>query len=212
MQNTNETQNPEPIVEPTPIPASAPAAPASNGEYVYFQKVIASMPFYVNRVPVAFEPLARNMGVLKLSANDPLVPALTASAKANRGGIVMIDGAVYEELKKKLPFNPLAQKSRQHVLQALPSPGAPRSKNTVVANVAADNPNRISGKGNGVAPVGGRGTGERAGTLSPAPVPQSDTVAEFQPATGKKNFKMPVIKKTDSRSLSGGVEEIDPTD
>jgi len=198
--------NPEetPVTETSPIPTN----PTSNGEYLYFRKVLANMPFYVNRQPVMFEPLDRNMGVLKISAHDPATAALLATAKANRGGVVVIDGATYEELKKKLPFKPLAQRLLRPKLQVfqnqVPRKAKPQSE------VAAE-ASRISSRVSGVDSAVGSGTDAGAGTQASVPVPPPVPAGEFRPAVGKKNFKMPVLKKPTGNSLSGGVEEPEPT-
>ncbi len=187
-----------PPVTPQPKPSTT----------LYFKKVLASMGFYINRVQVPFEHLAQNTGVLKIDASDPAAPVLTAAAKANRGGIVAISEEEYEGLKKKLPFNPLAIKSRQPKLRILQTE-PPRRPSPASAPVAAVEP--ISGRA-GVGPVGGRGTGEGTGMPAPAPVPPALTEPSFKPAVGPKNYKTPVLKKTDSRSLSGGIPEPEPSE
>ena len=198
----NPEETPTAVIEPPPT------NPTSNGEYLYFRKVLANMPFYVDRKPVMFEPLDRNMGVLKISAHDPTTSALLATAKANRGGVVVIDEETYETLKKKLPFKPLAQRLLRPKLQVfqnqVPRKAKPQSE------VAAE-ASRISSRVSGVDSAVGSGTDAGAGTQASVPVPPPVPAGEFRPAVGKKNFKMPVLKKPTGNSLSGGIEEPEPT-
>jgi len=188
-----------------------PIAPAPQVEVLYFKKILSNMPFYINRVPVGFEQLDRNIGVLKIDASNPTAAILTATAKANRGGIVIIDADMYESLKKKLPFNPLAQRSSQPKLQIIQTE-LPR-KPKVVADGSVVGGNQVFGRANGVGAVDGRGTGVRAGTQTPAPVSVTTSAppGEFKPATGEKIYKTPVVKKTTSRSFEGGIPEPEPT-
>ena len=198
----NPEETPTAVIEPPPT------NPTSNGEYLYFRKVLANMPFYVDRKPVMFEPLDRNMGVLKISAHDPTTSALLATAKANRGGVVVIDEETYETLKKKLPFKPLAQRLLRPKLQVfqnqVPRKAKPQSE------VAAGT-RRISSGPSGVGSVGGGGTDASAGTPASDPVPPPPAPGEFRPAVGRKNFKMPVLKKPTGNSLAGGIDEPEPT-
>lgn len=198
-----------PNIMETPIPETPEQPPVANGEYLYFQKVLLNIAFHINRVRVNFETLSSNIGVLKISAQDPMAPALTAAAAERRGGIVKIDAATYDGLKKKLPFNPLEQRFKKPLLQVMRTEFFNKKPNQPGANAAVANP--FSGRATGVATAGGRGTGGGAGTPTPAPVPPDVQPGEFQPATGKKNYKMPVVKKTTSRSLEGGIPEPEPT-
>ncbi len=180
------------------------------------------MQFFINGKPVPFEQLDRNLGVLKIASDDPVAAALTASARANggkgRGGIVAIDEEIFSELKKNLPFKPLAPKSLQQKLRVLQTEPPRKSKaeagrqSADAANVVVVRPFRAGSisSGDGVA-VGGVGAGDDSGKVSPVPVPAIPPLAappgEFRPATGKKNFRMPVTKKPTGRSLSGATDE-----
>jgi hypothetical protein len=196
-------------------PASAPTvnlqaeSHTPTIEFIFFKKVLFSTTYYVNGKPVQFEPLDRNLGVLRIAANDPVSSALTASARANggkgRGGIVAIDELTYEDLKKNLPFRSPEPKSSQQGLRVAPTMPPKNQKplqrgdgGVVVAKPFA-RAHPIS-SGDGVA-VGGGGTVADSGKAATDPVPAPDHHGEFHPATGRKHIKMPVIKKAAGRSL-----------
>lgn len=181
-------------------------APASNGEYLFFKKIFLSQIYFVGKKPVHFEPLDRNLGVLKISTSDPVAAALTASARANggkgRGGIVAIDEPTYDDLKKNLPFKLPALKSSLRVAPVLPPKSQklpPQGDGGVVVAKPFARAHSVS-SGDGVT-VGGGGTVADPGTAATAPVPAPAPPGEFRPATGKKHIKMPVIKKASGRSL-----------
>ena len=196
----------------TPPPSDSPpvavAAPADDPpSHVYFKKFNTGLPFYVERQRVAFEPLDRNFGVLKISPLDPIVPGLMAAATAKRGGVSLISEAQYEELKKKLPLRSLAPKLPPPRLRVAPTgppkslkPGGPLVSPARGNAVAADSvfvrnrTNRVS-DGIGVGPVGGGGAGEGAGTPMPVPASVPPPAGEFRPAVGKK-YKTPVTRKS----------------
>src|SRR5262245_15605693 len=107
-ENPIVTETPEGVTvttEPAAVQETAPPASVqTNGTHQYFKKLLATnMPFRVNGDAVAFELLERNTGVLKIDPNKQpdIVTALNEAADRRKLGIVRIDAATYEELKKK---------------------------------------------------------------------------------------------------------------
>lgn len=186
--------------ESTTTPETAP--PPAPPQLGYFKKIFVNQPFFVERERVEFEVLGGELGVIATPKGSLLDQALTEAARVKRGGIVVIDAPTYDDLKKKRPFAPSAKKSKPTLQIFRPrSLGKPSSNPGAPAAV-----DKVSGSAP-VEPVGGGGPGE-AGKPSPAPA----SATPFQPATAKKQFKMPVNKTTDSRSLSGGTPITDEAD
>jgi hypothetical protein len=175
-------------------PAAAPPA------FAYFKKVMANMKLHVAGKPVEFELLDRNLGVLKLPVSDPLVAPLTAAANARRGGIVLIDAAMYEDLKKNLPFKLLPPKSPPRALRVAPTE-APRASQSQPSRSGAAAVVDSVFRRTGVGSVGGGGAGDGAGTPKPVPAPAPAAPGEFRPATGNKSVRIPVLKKPSGQSL-----------
>lgn len=117
---TPPVPTPPPAPMPEPPAKIAPIAPAD----VFFKKVMVNMPFIVAGQRVGFEVLDKNTGVIRLHTHrdTAVVVALTAAANARKGGIVLIDEAQYESLKKKLPLTTSAQRSKPQRLQVWRGP------------------------------------------------------------------------------------------
>ena len=204
-----------PVSPVTPTPNDQPAPQQSQRIKVYFRKVLFSSPIFISGKPVPFQPVPINEGVIALDSADALVEPLSKLAAANRGGIVSITAEDYEEAKKKaqLPtsarrfppqklktFNPILPPVQKPKPQGQPN-GGPVRVAQAAASVAAKSENfsRV-----GVGSVGGGGP-DAAGQSASAPTPSPVT---FKPATARQSeMRMPVTKKTNSRSLSGGVPE-----
>jgi hypothetical protein len=94
----------------------------------YYSKELASTPFLVNGIKVNFEIYADDTGGIALDdsipANEPLINALDYAASKQIGGVVSIDEAGYEELKKKVSLRKSVkpQKELLRVLNPLPKP------------------------------------------------------------------------------------------
>lgn len=73
--------------------------------FVYFKKELVSNILRANGTPVAFEVLGGNTGAIKLATETsaPLIADLRAVAGTR--GVVEIDEATYEGLKKNRPYN-----------------------------------------------------------------------------------------------------------
>ena len=201
------------VAEPAPTPSPTPEVPPTEAppkNVRYFKKVLANMPFFVNGKRVPFEPIDQNMGVATFEEGSEFYEGCLSAAQQRRGGVVLINAQIYEDLKKNHPFKPSATNLPKPRLAVFRQPGPPRkspspANGTGAAVAVKGNPVASPGEVQRVGPVGGgEGTGD-AGTSSPAPQPA------FKPATAKKP-RLPVIKKTNSRSLSGGVPDPDPSD
>lgn len=199
MNTTEETTVAEPAVTP---PAQ------SNGDWLFFKKIFVNQGYFVDEKPVHFETLDRNIGVIKISPSNPVAAALLSSAKANILGIIKIDAVTYEDLKKKLPFNPLAQRFKRQVLQAVPDHSSWRKR--AEAAVAAVDPKELA-TDTGVVSVGGGSGGAVEGAGTPPAVP-TPPPGEFKPAVGKKNARTSILRKPTGASSSGGIPEPEPTE
>ena len=112
MDNATASQ---PAPEPTPI-----VPPKS-----FFKKELASLPFIVQGRAVPFQICENNRGVIALDprTDTPLITALNDAAANQRGGIVRIDEALYEDLKKKAVTRlPTLDQTRHGVLRQAKSP------------------------------------------------------------------------------------------
>lgn len=70
---------------------------------------------------IPFERIAGNTGVIKLDDADPRVEVLSKYVADGIGGVVVIDEATYEDLKKNHPYVPPAPKPMQEIrLMGLP--------------------------------------------------------------------------------------------
>lgn len=185
-----------------------PSSVPEQQTWLWFKKIMLATQFFIDRKPVAFEPLDGNIGVLRIAASDPQAAGLLAAASAKRGGIVLIDETLFDALKKKHPFKLPEPRSKPHVLRAFnPEPPSLRPKNQNGA--AAGAASQISGRV-GVGLVGGGGTDAESGKMAPVPAPPPAAPGEFIPATKRKSeIKMPVIKKASGRSLHSLAPETD---
>ena len=199
-----------------PVP-SAPATAQNNKRRTYFKKVMAQTPLFVGSEKVQYVIVAGNIGLIDCEEGSTLALELSKLAMANggkgRAGVVAIDAATFNDLKKKPTLTPSLQRPKPKLqVLSLPSqkkkPQPSESSKASVAPVAAANSATISPSvGGRVGPDGGSGAG---GESSAPPVPASQPPVAL--ATAKKSVKMPVTKKTESRSLSGGVPEPDPVE
>lgn len=200
--------NPEPAVlpptPPTPPPVAKPTS--TKAKRCYFKKVLANMAFFVNGQKVPFEMLDQNLGVAVFEEGTEFAEGCASAAKAKRGGIVLIDEQIYDDLKKKYPFTPFAPKLKKprlsvfnQTVQSRPQNQPSQQKSVVVA--AGKSSTGSSSEAQRVGLVGG---GEGAGGAGTPSAPQP-----FAPATVRKPKagKAPVIKRSNSRSLEGGVPE-----
>lgn len=174
---------------------------------LYFKKIFVSQPLLIGNEPVKFTPLGSNIGVISVPSDSALGMGLSQLAAANggrgRGGVIAIDEPTFEDLKKKLPYQPSLPRL-QPKLQVFNPLRKPKPSPVAAAVVAAVEPApKISVTAGGPDGVGGAG-GAPAAPSAPKH-PEGIT-------TAKKSFKFPVIKKTTSRSLSGGVLEPEPKD
>ena len=198
-----------------PVP-SVPPSPSNRR--AYFKKVMANTPLFIDGKKIEFVIVSGNVGLIECAEGSETSLGLTKLAMANNGkgraGVVAIDEATFTDLKKKPVLMPSLLRPRPK-LQVLSSPNQkPKqplpsaSKAVNVVPVAAVNPeaSKLS-VGGRVGPDGGSGAGD---VSSAASVPASQPPIAL--ATAKKSMKMPVTKKTESRSLSGGVPEPDPVE
>lgn len=187
-----------------PRTVSIAPPPAGKSKTRFFKKINVGMPLMILGARVQFTVLGGNLGVIAISDDLPLCDELDELSKANggngRAGVVAIDEATFEELKKKQPLIPLPPNSKPRLQvfnpQTIPRKLKPSPAN--VAPVAAVKPKVEQTISSGVGPDG---VGEAGGAVSPA------LPASIPLATAPKSFKMPVVKKTNSKSLSGGVPE-----
>ena len=106
----NETAANPPVTETAPAPA-----PKS-----FFKKELASLPFIVQGRAVPFQICENNQGVIALDprTDAPLIAALNDAAAHQRGGIVRINEALYEDIKKKAVTRlPTLDQTRHGVLR-----------------------------------------------------------------------------------------------
>lgn len=206
---------PPPESQP-PKPPETPQAPQPPKKVlIHFKKVLFSSPIFISGKPVPFEPVAGNEGVIQLDEAHELVAPLSRYANERRGGIVSINAEEYEEAKKKEPLPGFGRKSPPQKLKVF-NPHLPlsrkakeqsRDQNRVNQAVppaasAADRKVFNGASGGGAVGVGGGSGPDAAGQPASEPTPQP----AFKPATARQSeMKMPVTKKTNSRSLSGGV-------
>lgn len=188
-----------------PPPPPTPAKPTTDkANSLFFKKVMFQTPLFVEKQKVNFEPLGGNIGVIMVEPLSPLATALTTLALANRGGVVAIDESIYDDLKKKQPLLASLKKSKPQRVQVLQTPNPfVRKSRSVAAGVApaVDKQSASSGV------LGRGGESADAGAGIPASAPAANG---FKPATGTKQFRMPVTKQTTSRSLEGGEPDLSP--
>lgn len=110
--------------------------------YVYFKKELVSNLLKSNGTPVVFEVLGGNTGVLRLNpeTSSPLIAELRKVAGTR--GVVEIDEATYESLKKNRPCSPSVRNSPNGTpqLQVLRRDLGPKKQEPVSPAVAAAAP------------------------------------------------------------------------
>jgi hypothetical protein len=113
----------------------------------YYLKELARNPFVVNGAPVPFEVFPSNRGIIALEDSSPLVAALDDAAAKRKGGIVAIDEAAYEELKKNRGGSKIsAAFSKKEPLRVFKTnaPSSPKPKASVVAEPVAPPPQPVA--------------------------------------------------------------------
>ena len=139
----------------------------------FFLKEIASNPFIIDGKPVQFEVFPSNRGLLQLDEEKDaaLIKELDLAASQRRGGVVRIDQAQYEELKKNEPLSkPSAAFIKPSLLRVLqvPKPLARPSQPAPAASPVAANSSVPSAP---ALPVPPRHTPRRGRIKSPAAAP-----------------------------------------
>lgn len=131
-----------------------------------FKKINVALPFNVNGKSVPFQQLSGNIGVIALdpAKDEVIIAALDAAADARRGGVVRIDAAELENLKKNRVLSPSGPLSRQPSIKIWDSNPLRAQRQNVAPAVSS--PHVSAPAGNGVAAVAGNGAG--AGN-TPAP-------------------------------------------
>jgi hypothetical protein len=80
----------------------------------FWKKEILSNSYFIDGVPVHFDALASDTGIL--ATDDPkLISGLEDAASKRKGGIVKITQAEYDGLKKNRESNPFKPASRQEI-------------------------------------------------------------------------------------------------
>lgn len=106
----------------------------------YYLKEICRNPFTVAGAPVPFECFPSNRGILALEDSNPLIAALDDAAAKRKGGIVAIDAAAYEELKKNrggLKISAAFSKTEPLRVFKTSVPSSPKPKASVVVEPVA---------------------------------------------------------------------------
>lgn len=166
--------SPPPPVPPAEVIAP-PTPPPTQPGLLYVKKVQAAMPFFVNKERLNFEMLGNNVGVgiFNEETQADKCAAIRKAFKDRRGGIVVIDEATYQGLKKKLgAATPRRSSSPLKVFQ--PNDHLPKLKNLPAASAAA-----VKGLVPPTANAGTPATGAVGG--SPAPVKFAPKTRRFGP-------------------------------
>lgn len=180
---------PEVIPPATTLPPEPPATEtgttqqAGQTRHVYFKKAMVDRPFAVDKKPVRFEVLGENTGVIELDPEKDaaIVAALEKAAHDKRGGIVKIDAARYEELKKKLMvYAPSGRVPKRNDIRIAPTQ-APKPKSN---QPEQQNQNgNAAGKDNSPSePAAVRGVGVKAGGVGVA-----SPAIPFEPPIGRRS-------------------------
>lgn len=109
----------------------------------FYLKELCRNPFTVNGSPVQFECFPSNRGIIALDDASPLVAALDEAAARRRGGIVKIDEAAYEELKKNrggLKISAAFSKKEQLRVFKINAPSSPSPKASAAVETPAIQP------------------------------------------------------------------------
>jgi hypothetical protein len=168
----------------------------------YYRKEITSVPFFAAGARVMFEQLAGNTGVLAVEdteQNKSFILALDEAAKKRVGGVVMIDAEQYEDLKKKRPYDPSANRSRDESIRIMPTGSSPL-KHTMKSGLNAEGV---------VAPDVDREAAVADLQSSPPPAPKASptpaATAPVKPATTKTQMSF-------SPNVGKATETVSPTE
>lgn len=106
----------------------------------FFYKEIFTNKYICNGKAVAFEPLDGNsgVGVFEDGKDDEVLACLNHAASKHMGGIVPISEAEYTEKKSLRPFDPSAERLKQERLRVMPHrPFGPKEPGVVAPEIAA---------------------------------------------------------------------------